>query len=253
MLSRRALLIASAAVPSVAMAAGAPTALVLGGAGNLGAAIVRRLIARGFEVSVLVRPSTDRKRLDGLNVAYIVGDAADMTAVFAGRKFDVVVDALAGRPGQTNPYATAARNVAAAAKAAGVKHIIFNSSAGAGGKAEDYPDINFARFANGLRDKGDAERIYRETGVPTTIVRSGAILVERATGPHPPTGKAYLTEDVKIVGPTTYDDLGPLVADCALEPRCMGKVFHATDDTLGAGFKTWRCMRFRTSDAETCS
>jgi len=251
MLSRRTLLIASIAAP--AFAADAPTALVLGGAGNLGAAIVRRLIERGFAVAVLVRPTTDRKRLNGLPVDYVVGDAADMTAVFRGRTFDVVIDALAGRPGQTNPYATAASNVAAAAKAAGVKHIIYNSSAGAGGKAEDYPDINFARFANGLRDKGNAERIYRETGVPTTVVRSGAILVERATGPHPPTGKAYLTEDAKVVGPTTYDDLGPLVADCALEARCLGKVFHATDDTLGAAFKTWRCMRFRASDAETCS
>lgn len=239
------------------VAAADPTALVLGGGGHLGSEIAKRLIARGFEVAVLARPGSDRRRLEGLAVRVIEGDATDSSDVVRAlteAHADVVIDAMAPRSGRPNPFVAAHTHIAAHAKSAGVRQVIFNSSAGAGAdvREADYPDINFARFRAALAEKTRAEQIVMTSGVPFTVIRSGAILVERDTAPHPPTARGYLTEDQKVVGPTTYGDLGVLVADCALAPGCMGKVFHASDASLAAEFKRWRCMRFRASPTDSC-
>ena len=61
--------------------------LVLGGTGQLGAEIVRRLLVQGDRVTVFTRPGSDRSRLTGLAVGYAEGDLlneADVTAAFAG-------------------------------------------------------------------------------------------------------------------------------------------------------------------------
>ncbi|MDX2221178.1 MAG: NAD(P)H-binding protein [Rhodospirillaceae bacterium] len=231
--------------------------LVVGGAGYLGAEISKALVARGFAVTVMVRPTSDRSRLAGVPVTFAVGDATkpdDVLAAASLHPFRAVVDAIAGAPGEAAPYAAAQTAIVATARATGVEQIVLNSSAGAGdgSNAADYPDINVARFKAGLIEKGRAEAILRTGSVPYTVVRSGAILIERGEPPHPPTGQAYLVEDEKVVGPTTYGDLGRLVAACVLNARCFNGVFHATDDTLGPEFKRWRCMRFRTSETEKC-
>lgn len=231
--------------------------LVVGGAGYLGAEISKALVARGFAVTVMVRPTSDRSRLAGVPVTFVVGDATkpdDVLAAARTRPFRAIVDAIAGAPGEPAPYAAAQAAIVAAAKATGVEQIVLNSSAGAGdgSNAADYPNVNFARFKAGLIEKGRAEAILRSSHVPFTIIRSGAILIERGEPPHPPTGRAYLVEDEKVVGPTTYGDLGRLVAACVLNARCFNGVFHVTDDTLGPEFARWRCMRFRASEAERC-
>jgi nucleoside-diphosphate-sugar epimerase len=253
----RALLAAAMLLIAAAAGAAQDHVLVVGGAGHLGAEISKALVARGVAVTAMVRPTSDRSRLAGVPVAFVVGDATrpdDVLAAARSRPFRAIVDAIAGAPGEPAPYAAAQAAIIAAAKATGVEQIVLNSSAGAGdgSNAADYPDVNVARFKAGLIEKGRAEAILRSSGVPYTIIRSGAILIERGEPPHPPTGKAYLVEDDKLVGPTTYGDLGRLVAACVLNARCYNAVFHATDDTLGPEFARWRCMRFRASEAEKC-
>ncbi len=124
--------------------------------------------------------------------------------------------------------------------------------AGDGDNAADYPDINFDSFLFTLIEKGKAEQTLRDSGRPYTIIRSGAILWGPDRGMIPYTGEGYLTEDTLHVGPTTYDDLGVLVADCARNPACMNKEFHATDDTRDDDYAHWRCRRFRSTPDEVC-
>jgi nucleoside-diphosphate-sugar epimerase len=55
------------------------TAVVTGATGFLGSVLVRRLIQAGWEVAAIVRPSSDRRRLDGVDgrLGYIVDDGTD--------------------------------------------------------------------------------------------------------------------------------------------------------------------------------
>jgi nucleoside-diphosphate-sugar epimerase len=69
-------------------------ALIIGGSGLLGAPATRALLARGHEVSVLTRAT----RAVPAGACRLVADRRDstaLTAVLAGRRFDVVLDLLA--------------------------------------------------------------------------------------------------------------------------------------------------------------
>lgn len=55
------------------------TAVVTGATGFLGAVLVRRLVETGWEVAAIVRPSSNRRRLDGVQgrLRFIVDDGTD--------------------------------------------------------------------------------------------------------------------------------------------------------------------------------
>lgn len=75
--------------------------LVFGGSGQLGSQIVRALLAAGHDVTVFIRPTSDRSRLANLTVHYVEGDVtveADVRRAMQATRFDVVIDAL-GRSG----------------------------------------------------------------------------------------------------------------------------------------------------------
>jgi nucleoside-diphosphate-sugar epimerase len=57
--------------------------LVTGGSGHLGANLVRRLLADGHELRVLLRPASDNSGIDGLPVERVYGDLRDAAAVDA--------------------------------------------------------------------------------------------------------------------------------------------------------------------------
>lgn len=55
--------------------------LLTGASGHLGANLLRRLIADGHDVRVLLRPSSDNSSVDGTPVERIYGDLRDPQAV----------------------------------------------------------------------------------------------------------------------------------------------------------------------------
>ncbi|OGA15679.1 MAG: 3-beta hydroxysteroid dehydrogenase [Betaproteobacteria bacterium RIFCSPLOWO2_02_FULL_63_19] len=108
-------------------------ALVTGGGGFLGQAIVRGLIERGAEVSSFSR--SDHRELSALGVGQIKGDLSDATAISgAVQGFDVVFH-VAAKPGIWGDYAdyyrtnvTGTRNVIEACRRHGVGRLIYASS-----------------------------------------------------------------------------------------------------------------------------
>lgn len=146
--------------------------LITGGTGFVGRALVRQLFDSGYPVRTLLRPSPHTPRLPkGVPVEVAVVGLGDVRGLRAAlRDVDTVIH-LAGTEHQgrnANLLLTdiqGTRNLAQAAKSAGVKRFIYLSHIGAD-RASAYP-VHKA--------KGIAEEHIRKAGVPHTIIRSSII------------------------------------------------------------------------------
>ncbi len=156
--------------------------LVTGGAGNIGAELVRRLRARNADFAVM----TSRPGGAPAGVAEQVGDFLDPASLrqaFAG------VDTLFLLFPLAPDMPRMAANAVAAAKAAGVKHIVRSSGAGADASSE-------AAIA---RVHGEIDALVSASGIPFTLllpssfmqnlvtvyvsaIRSGALYAPRGDG-----------------------------------------------------------------------
>jgi NADH dehydrogenase len=146
---------------------------VTGATGFVGRSVVRALLARGFEVRVLVRDRAKAKASLPVDRLQIVdGDVTDAAAVASlVRGVGTVVHLVgiireAGK-GQTfkRMHVDSTRVVTEAARAAGVGRYLHMSAMGVGphGKAEYQ------------RTKFEAEQIVRQSGLDWTIFRPGLI------------------------------------------------------------------------------
>jgi dihydroflavonol-4-reductase len=121
--------------------------LVTGASGFIGAAVVRALLARGDGVRVLMRPTSDRRNVEGLPVEVRVGSLDEpetLAAAVAGCRFLFHV-AADYRLWVRDPETMYRTNVAGtehlmrAALAAGVERIVYTSSVAVIGLGGDGP------------------------------------------------------------------------------------------------------------------
>lgn len=108
-------------------------ALVTGGGGFLGGAIVRALVARGDSVRSFSRASYGA--LTALGVEQVTGDLADCAAVSAAARGCDIVFHVAAKPGVWGPYEDYYRanvigteNVLTACRAQGIERLVYTSS-----------------------------------------------------------------------------------------------------------------------------
>ena len=212
--------------------------LVFGGTGKLGSEVIRLLVAAGDDVTAFVRPNSNRDRIAGLGIDYVTGDMLDdatVAAAFDSRNFRAVIDASGltegqrGDPGNRDSkgfYAATMMNLAIHAKRTGVKQFILHGSVLAGDNIDLFPQFAYIKGSPTLIDKGKAETLLIESGVPYCIIRHGRV----PTDPQPPgTGQAWLSTDQAIFDDLTRADLAMLTLDCLDNPARMNKIFHATD------------------------
>jgi uncharacterized protein YbjT (DUF2867 family) len=128
------------------------TILVTGGTGTLGRLVLPQLKAAGYAVRVLSR----RGGVNSDGVEHVQGDLVKGEGI-ALDGVDIVVHLAGGAKGD----AVAAGNLARAAAAAGVRHLVHISVIGA-----DKMPIGY------FREKLGAEKAIRESGVPWTILRA---------------------------------------------------------------------------------
>jgi uncharacterized protein YbjT (DUF2867 family) len=201
--------------------------LVFGGTGRLGAETVKELLRIDEKVIVFARVTSDRARLDGLDVSYVVGDLLDeasTVAAFDAVKPEIVIDASALYGAS---YEDAIRNIVAGAKNSGVEQVILHGSVGAGENMKLFPSISEPELVKVLLDKGRAETVLIESGVPYTIIRNGLIEYDDSLS----SGKARITEDQTVLGRITRVDLAAVTMQCFRATQCENKIYHATDDT----------------------
>ena len=110
--------------------------LVTGATGFLGSAVVRKLIARGHLVRVMVRPASDRSNLEGLDLDIVEGDLLDVASLKPALSgcsglFHVAADYRLWAPDpapmfKANVFGTKA--ILMAAGECGVERIVYTSS-----------------------------------------------------------------------------------------------------------------------------
>jgi nucleoside-diphosphate-sugar epimerase len=121
--------------------------LVTGAAGHLGANLVRRLLADGESVRVLVRPGSNNAATDGLSVERVSGDLRQPSTVAAAVQgcrqvyhCAATVSTVAG--GEREIYdcnVLGTRNLLEAARAAGVERVVVSGSLSAVGNVPGRP------------------------------------------------------------------------------------------------------------------
>ena len=224
-------LLAFLTVTTVAKADDSAEVLVFGGTGRLGAPIVRLLVEADYPVTVFARPTSDRGRLAGLELAYLVGDLMDADSVVAalkGQSVGLVIDASARGLGGDPFYVAAMRNILAGVAASPVKQFILHGSVGAGENMQQFPEVGFERIRDVMIAKGEAEDLLKASGIPYTIIRNGLVKPDGT----PATGSARLIEDDRVLGVATRLDLAAPTLQCLENRDCLNKTFHAVDDSF---------------------
>ena len=156
--------------------------LVLGATGGTGQRIIRQALAKGYDVTALVRSPEKGAGLTGVKLA--IGDARDEAALRqAIRGQDAVVSALGTPPSpfkEVTLLSTATRAVVNAMQAEGVSRLVAitgigaGDSAGHGGFAFDHLILPLL-LRHVYADKNRQEAIIRQSGLDWTLVRPAVL------------------------------------------------------------------------------
>ena len=178
--------------------------LVTGATGFVGSAVARRLLAAGEPVRVLVRPESDRRNLEGLDVDIVTGDLlepASLERALSGCRglFHVAADYRLWARYPRELYETnitGTKNLMHAAGAAGVERIVYTSSVAVLGlttgasPADENTPVSFSDMIGDYkRSKFLAEeevrRLVHESELPVIIVNPSAPAGPRDVKPTP--------------------------------------------------------------------
>lgn len=206
---------------------GSGAVLVIGGTRASGLEVVRILRARGDDVVVLARPSSDASAAEALGARIVRGDAmnpADLVAALAAGQYRAVVSTLGARSVDgPRPDFAGNRNAIDAAKAAGVRRFVLVTVIGAGDSQDAAPWIAKRFLKNVMADKTQAEDHLRANGLDYTIIRPGGLLEKEAQN------RAFLTEDTRAMSWIRRADLARLVVQALDDPKAINKTYHAHD------------------------
>jgi uncharacterized protein YbjT (DUF2867 family) len=189
--------------------------LVFGASGKTGGLVMKRALAMGHEVTVLVR---DASKFNVLGVNVVAGDATKHDDVLRAVKGqDAVIDTIGG----TTPYkttqleSTSVRNMIEAMKAEGVRRLIVVSMMGLGESREQAPAwyryLLMTTFLRGsTEDKGAMEELVKASGLDYVIARPPILKDGAATGSVKvlgtgETGHAITRADLAIFGGSTRE------------------------------------------------
>jgi dihydroflavonol-4-reductase len=199
------------------------TALVTGATGFVGSAVARTLLAQGEQVRVVVRPTSDRRNLRGLDVDVYIGDLQDRKSLDHALRgceslFHVAADYRLWAPNPEVMYKTnvdGTRSLMLAAAEAGLHRIVYTSSVATlglhpdGTPADEATPVTIdAMIGPYKRSKYLAEEEVRRLaaeGVPVVIVNPSTPVGPRDVKPTP-TGR--LIRDAVAGRMPAYVDTG---------------------------------------------
>jgi dihydroflavonol-4-reductase len=198
-------------------------ALLTGGSGFVGAAVARALLRQGWDVRALVRPSADRRNLHGLSLEVVAGDLNDPASLAPAAHacealFHVAADYRLGARNPQDLYRTnveGTRSVLAAARAAGVRRVVYTSSVATigipadGSPGDETTPVTLAdMIGHYKRSKFLAEQVAREAA----RAGSSVVIVNPSTPVGPgdikPTPTGQMVRDAARGRMPAYVDTG---------------------------------------------
>ncbi|MBK8095792.1 MAG: NAD-dependent epimerase/dehydratase family protein [Planctomycetes bacterium] len=243
------------------------TVLITGVNGFIGSHVAAAFARRGDRVRGLVRPTSDRRLLAGLELDLRVGDITDRASLDGAMPGVEVVVHVAGLASDWGPWqrfhavnVVGTQQVAESAQAHGVRRFVHVSSAslhgfaGQRGMTEDSP-MPVSRYPY-VESKRQAEawlwQWSRANGLPTVALRPGNVFgpddhtflqpyvtaIRRGQGGYIGGGRAWTC-------PTYVENLAAAVLLAAEHPAAVGEAFLVTD---GLDID-WRTFTERLCDA----
>jgi putative NADH-flavin reductase len=186
--------------------------LVFGASGKTGGLVVERALAKGHDVTVLVRDASRFKR-DGVRV--LVGDATkreDVSNAMQGQA--AVIDTIGG----TTPYkktrleTTAAHNIIEAMQAEGISRLIVVSAMGVGSSRSQAPAwykyLLLPTFLRGSTEDKTAMELEVNASRLDYVITRPAILKD-----GPPTGSLTVLDSHATGHQTNRSDLANFIVD----------------------------------------
>lgn len=208
------------------------TILVTGATGNQGGAAARRLLADGWSVRALTRDPAGRAAhaLAAAGAEIVAGDLDDRASLDAAVKgaygvFSVQQGALGIQPVGFEDEVRRGRNVADAALAGGVEHLVYASVAGAERSAG----------VRAFESKWEIEEHILAIGIPATILRPASFMEnfsDPAFGVQTGQLATALASDVaeQLIA---VEDIGTFVALAFGDPtQYLGKAIAIAGDAL---------------------
>ncbi len=212
--------------------------LLTGATGFIGRRVAQRLLAHGHSVRCLVRRSSDLSSLQPAPVEVWAGDVTDPASLTGALEGVQAVVHLVGIIKERQPAATfervhvhGTRNLAQAAKAAGVSRFLFLSGIG----AQANPDYPY------LLTKWQAEELIKGSDIPYTILRSSVVFGPgdefmnqlAALVRRPPAGDRTLAPFVPIIGsgktrfqPIFVEDVAECLVRALGNPEMAGQLIE---------------------------
>jgi uncharacterized protein YbjT (DUF2867 family) len=207
------------------------TILVTGATGNQGGVTARHLLAGGWHVRALVRDDTTPAAavLAAAGAELVLGDLDDRAS------FDAAVRGAYGvysvQSASDNEVAQG-KNIADAAKAADVRHLVYSSVGGAESQNRFYVEQGW-----GLTGKWQIEEHIRDLGVPATILRPAGFM-EDFISPARFFQHGSLSvpwHDDLVMQLIAIDDIGAFAPLAFAKPdEYLGRVMEITGDKLTA-------------------
>ena len=230
--------------------------LVTGATGMIGSIAARRAVQSGYRVRVLVRPTSDRRLLEGLDLEYVQGDLAEPESLPAAvHGVDVVLHSAAhiGDWGPADKYRAinvfALEHLLTAVEREGrLRRWVHVSSLGVYPARDHYgtdesEPVNIRGLDGYTRTKAEAEVLLRrhmdECGLPAVIVRPGFVYGPGERAVLPRLIKRFESGTVKFIGDgnkllnnTHVDNLADAFLAAIESPSAEGETFNIRDERL---------------------
>ncbi len=209
-----------------------PIVVVAGATGRAGRLLVDELLQRDFKVRAMIVPPFDSPKPEGFDKPGIEIIEGSLSSVGANDELMKGADFLISVIGSTKPFngkefelvdVKGNKNLALAAKAAGVKQMVVISSVGAGDSKKALKLMYRLMMAGVIKAKTKLEHVVKTTGLDYTIIRPGGYTEKDLSG------EAAIGEGGYIGGMVNRKLIAKVCVDAIENPAMKNRTFEVVD------------------------